>query len=401
MKILVINAGSSSIKYQLFDMPENKVLTGGLVERIGEASSHINHTIFGEGEPQKISRDLVLKNHSEGLQAVANLLLDDDIGVIDNAADIEVVGHRVVHGGEQFSETVIITPAVKDAIKALSPLAPLHNPPNLQGISVAETVFPHATQVAVFDTAFHQTMPPQAYRYAIPNKLYNEHHIRAYGFHGTSHLYVSRQAAKMLGKPLDEVNLITAHLGNGASITAVEKGRSVETSMGFSPLSGLIMGSRSGDLDPAVVYYLGTKLGMSFNAIDRMLNKESGLIGMTGSNDLRDIESQQIAGDANADLALKMYTHRIKKYVGSYIAVLGKVDALVFTAGVGENSDFVRLHVCEGLENLGIRIDAKKNIGRKKEAIAIHQNGSPVKILVIPTNEELEIAQQSYETVSR
>jgi len=401
MKILVINAGSSSIKYQLFDMPENKVLTGGLVERIGEASSHINHTIFGEGEPQKISRDLVLKNHSEGLQAVANLLLDDDIGVIDNAADIEVVGHRVVHGGEQFSETVIITPAVKDAIKALSPLAPLHNPPNLQGISVAETVFPHATQVAVFDTAFHQTMPPQAYRYAIPNKLYNEHHIRAYGFHGTSHLYVSRQAAKMLGKPLDEVNLITAHLGNGASITAVEKGRSVETSMGFSPLSGLIMGSRSGDLDPAVVYYLGTKLGMSFNAIDRMLNKESGLIGMTGSNDLRDIESQQIAGDANADLALKMYTHRIKKYVGSYMAVLGKVDALVFTAGVGENSDFVRLHVCEGLENLGIRIDAKKNIGRKKEAIAIHQNGSPVKILVIPTNEELEIAQQSYETVSR
>ena len=401
MKILVINAGSSSIKYQLFEMPAKKVLTGGLVERIGEASSHINHTRFANGETQKISRDLTLKNHSEGLQAVADLLMDDDIGVIHDAAEIEIVGHRVVHGGEQFSDTVVITPAVKATIEALSPLAPLHNPPNLQGITVAETVFPQATQVAVFDTAFHQTMPPHAYRYAIPNKLYAEHHIRAYGFHGTSHLYVSRQAAKMLGKSPDEVNLITAHLGNGASITAVEKGRSVETSMGFSPLPGLIMGSRSGDLDPAVVYYLGTKLGMSFDAIDRMLNKESGLIGITGSNDLRDIEAKQDTGDVNAALALKMYTHRIKKYVGSYLAVLGKVDALVFTAGVGENSDFVRLHVCEGLENLGIKIDAEKNVGRKKEAVAIHQDGSPVKVLVIPTNEELEIAQQSFEVVNR
>jgi acetate kinase len=399
MKILVINAGSSSIKYQLFDMPANKVLSGGLVERIGETLSHINHTVFNEENPTKISRDVVLKNHSEGLQTVADLLLDDDIGVISDAADIKVVGHRVVHGGEQFSETTVITPAVKAAISALSPLAPLHNPPNLQGITVAETVFPQATQVAVFDTAFHQTMPPHAYRYAIPNKLYAEHHIRAYGFHGTSHLYVSRQAAKMLGKSLNEVNLITAHLGNGASITAVEKGHSVETSLGFSPLPGLIMGSRSGDLDPAVVYYLGTKLGMSFDEIDRMLNKESGLIGITGSNDLRDIEARQTEGDANAELALKMYTHRIKKYVGSYLAVLGKADALVFTAGVGENSDFVRLHVCEGLENLGIQIDVNKNIGRKKEAVAIHKNGSPVKILVIPTNEELEIAQQSYEVV--
>ena len=399
MKILVINAGSSSIKYQLFDFPEKRVLTAGLVERIGEASSRVNHTVFAAGETQKINRDMVLKDHRAGLQQVAALLMDADFGVIADAAEIDAVGHRVVHGGEQFAETTVITAEVKSAIERLSPFAPLHNPPNLQGITVAEEVFPAAVQVAVFDTAFHQTMPPHAYRYAIPNEFYDEHRIRVYGFHGTSHLYVSRQAAKMLGKPLAETNLITAHLGNGASMAAVSGGRSIDTSMGFTPLPGLMMGTRSGDLDPAVVYYMGTRLGKSFDEIDHILNKQSGLIGITGVNDLRDIEDRAMAGDAQANLALDMYAYRIRKYIGAYAAALGRVDALVFTAGVGENSDIIRGRACTGLENLGIKLDAAKNEGRKKAATAIHADDSRVKIFVIPTNEELEIARQTYEIV--
>ncbi len=400
MKILVINAGSSSIKYQLFDLPDARVLTAGLVERIGEASSQVNHTVFKNGEARKVTHKITLQDHRAGLQKVAELLMDAEMGVITDAAEIDAVGHRVVHGGEQFSQTTVITPEVKSAIERLSPFAPLHNPPNLQGITVAEEVFPTAVQVAVFDTAFHQTMPPHAYRYAIPNKFYDEHGIRVYGFHGTSHLYVSRQAAEMLGKPLSDVNLITAHLGNGASMAAVAGGRSIDTSMGFTPLPGLMMGSRCGDLDPAVVYYLGTKLDKSFAEIDRILNKESGLIGITGVNDLRDIEERCAAGDELAELALAMYAYRIKKYIGAYAAALGRVDALVFTAGVGENSDEVRRRVCDGLENLGIKLDAAKNAGRKKEAAAIHADDSPVKIFVIPTNEELEIARQTYEVVN-
>ncbi len=401
MKILVINAGSSSRKYQLFDLPDGGVLTAGLVERIGEASSRVNHTVFRNGESHKITRDLPLKDHRAGLQQVAELLMDAEVGVIADAAEIDAVGHRVVHGGEQFSQTTVITPDVKFAIERLSPFAPLHNPPNLQGITVAEEVFPDAVQVAVFDTAFHQTMPPHAYRYAIPNEFYDEHGIRVYGFHGTSHLYVSRRAAEMLGKSPAETNVITAHLGNGASMAAVAGGRSIDTSMGFTPLPGLMMGSRCGDLDPAVVYYLGTKLGKSFDEIDRILNKQSGLIGITGVNDLRDIESRAAAGDAQAELALEMYAYRIKKYIGAYAAALGRVDALVFTAGVGENSDTIRARACAGLENLGFRLDAAKNAGRKKTATAIHAEGSPVKIFVIPTNEELEIARQAYEVVGR
>ncbi len=399
MKILVINAGSSSIKYKLFAFPEKTALAAGLVERIGEASSRIIHTIFNGDDARTVTKDLVLPDHRAGLQHVANLLMDAEIGVIADAAEISAVGHRVVHGGEKFAQTTRITPEVKSVIEQLSPFAPLHNPPNLQGITVAEEVFPDAVQVGVFDTAFHQTMPPHAYRYAIPNKFYDEHGIRVYGFHGTSHLYVSRQAADMLGKPLAETNLITAHLGNGASMAAVAGGRSIDTSMGFTPLPGLMMGSRCGDLDPAVVYYLGTKLGKSFTEIDRILNKESGLIGITGVNDLRDIEDRAIAGDAQANLALDMYAYRIRKYIGAYAAALGRVDALVFTAGVGENSDIIRGRACAGLENLGIALDAVKNAGRKKEAVAIHAAGSPVKIFVIPTNEELEIARQTVEVV--
>jgi acetate kinase len=399
MKILVINSGSSSIKYQLFDMTGPRSLTVGLVERIGQVMSRINHTAFLAGGEQKVSREMALKDHREGLAQVAQLLLDAEVGVITSSSEIAAVGHRVVHGGETFSQTTIITAAVKAKVRELIPLAPLHNPANLAGIEVAEEIFPEAVQVAVFDTAFHQTLPAQAYRYAIPSHFYEEYGIRAYGMHGTSHLYVSKAAEAYLGKPAAETNLITAHLGNGCSITAVQGGQSVETSMGFSPLAGLIMGTRSGDIDPAVIYFLGTRLHMSFEEIDHLLNKESGLLGVTGNSDLRDIQARQTQGDPTAQLALNMYTYRIKKYIGAYSAVLGRVEALVFTAGVGENSAYVRWHACEGLENLGIVLDAKKNEAVGKGLREIQAPGSKVKVLVIPTNEELEIAAQTQTVV--
>jgi acetate kinase len=294
----------------------------------------------------------------------------------------------------------VITEEVKATLERLIPLAPLHNPANLVGITVAEELFPEATQVGIFDTAFHQTMPAAAYRYAIPNRLYDENGIRVYGFHGTSHLYVTKQAAAYLGQKLADTNLITAHLGNGASITAVRGGRSVDTSMGFSPLAGLIMGTRSGDIDPAVFYFLGTNLDMSFAEIDRLLNKQSGMLGLTGQNDLREIEARQAAGDAQAQLALDMYTYRIKKYIGAYAAALGRVDALVFTAGVGEHSEYVRRHATAGLENLGFILDEQKNLaGPSGPVTEIQAADSPIKILIVPTNEELEIAQQTKEVI--
>jgi acetate kinase len=302
----------------------------------------------------------------------------------------------VVHGGERFSQPTLIDDEVRATIKDLIPLAPLHNPPNLMGIDVASEMFPQAIQVAVFDTAFHQTMPPAAFRYAIPNALYEEHSIRSFGFHGTSHNYVSKEAIRYLGKPAEDTNLITLHLGNGCSATAVRGGQSVDSSMGFSPLPGLMMGSRSGDIDPAIVFHLGTSLGMSFKEIDTLLNKKSGLIGISGDNDLRDIERRQEAGDPQAKLALEMYTYRIKKYIGAYMAALGRVDALVFTAGVGQNSPYVRWHSCAGLENLGIMIDAGKNENGSSDPVTEIQSAqSKIKVLVIPTNEELEIAKQA------
>ncbi|RME97427.1 MAG: acetate kinase, partial [Chloroflexi bacterium] len=320
MKILVINSGSSSIKYQLFEMADNQVLCGGLVERIGLDGSRVNHKIYSNGSTQKIVRELPIKNHRVGLEQVAGLLMDAEIGVIASAADIAAVGHRTVHGGERFSQTTIIDDEVVAKMRELIPLAPLHNPANLEGIQVARQIFPEAVQVAVFDTAFHQTMPPAAYRYAIPTRYYTEYGIRSYGFHGTSHRYVSKMAARHLGRPLENTNLITAHLGNGASITAVRGGKSVDSSMGFSPLPGLMMGTRSGDIDPAIIYYLGTKVGMPLEEIDHMLNKQSGLLGICHDSDLRDIEERQAAGDPDAQLALDMYTYRIKKYIGAYMA---------------------------------------------------------------------------------
>lgn len=393
MKILVINSGSSSIKYQCFNMTDQSVLASGLVERIGEPTGRLIHRPAGGAS---VERDRAVATHRDGLAQVVALLLDPTHGVIESPDEITAVGHRVVHGGERFSAPVVIDGEVRQTIRDLSPLAPLHNPPNLVGIEVATELFPDAVQVAVFDTAFHQTMPPEAYRYAIPSALYDEHKIRAYGFHGTSHQYVTEVAARHLGKPLADTNVITVHLGNGCSITAVRGGQSVDTSMGFSPLAGLIMGTRSGDIDPAVVFFLHQRLGMSIDDIDKLLNKQSGLLGLTGENDLRDIQRRHEEGDEAATLALAMYAYRVKKYIGAYFAVLGRVDALVFTAGVGQNSGPVRALVCDGLAGLGVRLDAARNGARGGDEVHELQSAdSTVRVLVVATNEELEIARQT------
>ncbi len=391
MKILVINSGSSSIKYRLFDIEEKSVLAVGIVERIGLETGRIKHAV---GQ-QETARELRIADHGQGLREMNALLTDAEIGVIADPAEITAVGHRVVHGGEKFSQPTRIDAEVIAVIRELIPLAPLHNPANLQGIEVAMQVFSQAAHVAVFDTAFHQTMPPASYRYAIPDNYYTEHGIRVYGFHGTSHAYVAEKAAEHLDQSLSETNVITAHLGNGASITAVKNGQSLDTSMGFSPLAGLIMGTRSGDLDPAVVFYMADKFGMSPEEINQTLNKKSGLLGICGSNDARDILERQAAGDEQAKLALEMYTWRIKKYIGAYTAALGRVDALVFTAGIGENSAYIRQQSCAGLENLGIVLDANKNNAPGNSVAEIQTNDSRVKILVIPTNEELRIAVET------
>ena len=396
MKTLVINAGSSSIKYQLFDMDNGSVLAAGLVERIGEELGRIKHRVDPEGNQQEILRDLVVADHRQGLLFVVDLLTDANFGVIETPSEIQAIGHRVVHGGDKFSQPTVITSEVRETIQELSPLAPLHNPANLTGIEVAMEVFPEATQVAVFDTAFHQSMPAKAYRYAIPQNLYDEHRIRSYGFHGTSHLFVSRKAIEYLGKPEAETKIITLHLGNGASVAAVAGGESIDSSMGFSPLPGLMMGTRSGDIDPAIVFYLGRNLGLSYDEIDNLLNKKSGLIGICGDNDLRDIQLRREQGDPAATLALEMYAYRVKKYIGAYIAAMNGLDALVFTAGAGENNQIVRWLSCLGLENLGIQIDEEKNLRGVTGAVTeIQTSNSKVKVLIIPTNEELEIAQQT------
>ena len=402
MNILVINSGSSSIKYQLFNGSSLDALAAGVVEKIGESSSRIKHSAMrGQDTNRRTLENISIANHQQGLSHMIELLLDSEIGVITSPDEIDAIGHRVVHGGEHFSEPTVINDAVKEAIEQLIPLAPLHNPANLSGISVAQELFPAAVQVAVFDTAFHQTMPAKAFRYAVPTHLYEEHGVRVYGFHGTSHFYITKQAAHYLGQSLADTNLITAHLGNGASITAVKGGQSIDTSMGFSPLAGLIMGTRSGDIDPALPYFLGTALDMPFAEIDRMLNKQSGMVGLTGQNDMRDIGERYLNNDADAQLAMDMYGYRVKKYIGAYMAALGRVDALVFTAGAGENNDLVRELVCQGLEQSGIVLDLDKNKQGKTDAITeIHAEGSSMKILIIPTNEELEIAQQTQEVLA-
>lgn len=393
MKILVINSGSSSIKYQLLALPENKVLCKGLIERIGLENAEIHY----KSSQHKIDEIMEIPNHQLGLEKIANLLLDATTGVIANTNEISAVGHRVVHGGSVFTKTTIINEKVKQAINDLSSLAPLHNPPNLMGIEVAEKVFSKAVQVAVFDTAFHQSIPEVAHRYAIPEKFYKEDHIRVYGFHGTSHQYVSKKAIGLLNKK--DSKIISIHLGNGCSMTAIKNGKSIDHSLGFGPMNGLIMGTRSGDIDQSVVLYLQQKFGYSADEIVTLLQKKSGMLGLTGSSDLRDIETAANSGNTQAQLALEMNTYRIKKYIGAYTAIMNGLDALIFTAGIGENSDLIRKMVCDDLDYLGIKLDKDKNKGRFSEIKAVQSDTSKVKILIIPTNEELEIAEQTYALV--
>lgn len=391
MKILIINSGSSSIKYQLIEMPSTAVLCSGMVERIGLKNAKLHY----KSENQKVEEVEEIPDHKIGLQKIAQILLDPTLGVIKSTSEIDAVGHRVVHGGSTFSKTVIINQAVKDKIREFFKLAPLHNPPNLEGIEVAEEIFPSAKQVAIFDTAFHQTMPTVAYKYAIPNKFYEENRIRAYGFHGTSHKFVSEKAIEYLR--LESSKIITIHLGNGSSITAIKDGKSVDHSLGFGPMNGLIMGTRSGDVDQSIIMYLVNSLGYSLDEVNNILQKESGMLGLTGFSDLRDIEDRAENGDVGCQLALDMYAYRIKKYIGSYTAVMNGLDAIIFTAGVGENSFILRSLICKDLGYLGISFDEEKNNIKARKLTEIHNEDSKVKILIIPTNEEAEIAKQSYE----
>jgi acetate kinase len=394
MKIVIINSGSSSIKYQLIDMPSNEVICSGMIDRIGLESSNFSYVT----NTDKIEEMLPIANHKIGLQKISQLLMDEKVGVIKSTSEIEAVGHRVVHGGSNFSNTVTITKEVKDKIRQLSDLAPLHNPANLEGINVAEEIFSDAKQVAVFDTAFHQTIPVLAHKYAVPNYLLTENKIRVYGFHGTSHKYVSEKAIHYLNEKNSgkSSKIITIHLGNGCSMTAIKDGKSVDTTLGFAPMNGLIMGTRSGDVDQSVIFYMVNSLGYSLDAVNNLLQKQSGMLGLTGFSDLRDIESNAENGNTDCQLALDMNAYRIKKFIGSYAAVLNGLDAIVFTAGIGENSSYIRKLVCTDMDYFGLELDQAKNEIRSKEMREINTPNSKTKILVIPTNEEIEIANQVY-----
>jgi len=398
MKVLVINAGSSTIKYRAFEMEGEKTLARGMVERIGEPRARLIHRA---GKSEGIEREVSVPGHRRGMELIVAALTDSSDGVISRASDISAVGHRVVHGGEDFIEPALIDREVLAAIQRNSMLAPLHNPANLAGIEAARALLPGAFQAAVFDTAFHQTMPEKAFRYALPDKLYREHRVRRYGFHGASHQYVAEEAARFLGRPLSELNLITVHLGSGSSMTAVRKGLSIDTSMGMTPLQGLVMGTRCGDVDPAIHLFLAQNLGMSVSEIERMMNKQSGLLGMCGTNDMREVLARVADADPVAELAFKVFIYSIKKYLGAYMAVLGRTDAIVFTAGIGENSAEVRQASLEGLESLGVIIDPARNADPRPGSFQISSDDSRVKVLVIPTNEELAIARKTVELCMR
>jgi acetate kinase len=398
-KVLVINCGSSSIKYGLFRMPHGHLLASGLVERIGERASRIRHrAVNAEGEWVEIKRDIDASDHRAAFAHIADVL--SDAVEHEGGEGPAAIGHRVVHGGEAFSASVAIDRAVIETIRNLIPLAPLHNPANLTGIEACRELFPTVPQVAVFDTAFHQTLPPYAYRYAVPEAWYSRHGIRRYGFHGTSHRYVAGRAADHLQRPLADLNVITLHLGNGASAAAIQHGRCIDTSMGFTPLEGLVMGTRSGDLDAAVPLFLENALGLDADALQELLNRDSGLKGLCGSNDLREVLAKERAGDARARLALEIYCYRIRKYIGAYFVALEGIDALVFTGGVGENAPSIRSRVCRGLEKLGVALDPEAN-GRDLEEISeIGQLGQPVRVLAVRTNEELQIARETLVVLS-
>ncbi|MBF8436779.1 acetate kinase [Halanaerobiaceae bacterium Z-7014] len=393
MKILVLNSGSSSIKYQLFNMENENVLAKGIVERIGIDDSFLEHEVNGD--------EIVIKedipNHSKGISLVIDALLDDNHGVLASMDEINAVGHRVVHGGEKFADSVKITDEVVEQMEDVSDLAPLHNPPNIAGIKVCQELMPEKPQVGVFDTAFHQSMPAEAYTYALPYEYYEKYGVRRYGFHGTSHRFVAKRAAKLIDKDFNDSKIITCHLGNGASVAAVKNGKSIDTSMGLTPLEGLVMGTRCGDIDPAIVPFLQEKEDLSSKEIDNIMNKKSGLLGISGiSNDSRDIQEAAADGNERAQLAGDVFNYRVKKYIGAYTAAMGGVDAIVFTAGIGENAIEIREGILDGLEYLGFELDKEANDSRGKE-IEISKAGSDTRVFVIPTNEELVIARDTAE----
>lgn len=394
MEVLVLNSGSSSIKYRLFD-PDLEVVASGLIERIGETTGRAVHRRHLDGTRHETVEEGPIADHAAGFRSLVAALEAAGLGT-----ELGAIGHRVVHGGAEFVAPTVIDDHVLDRIRAQVPLAPLHNPANLTGIEVATELKPQLPQVAVFDTAFHGTLPPRAYRYAVAEQAYADHGVRRYGFHGTSHAYVARRAAAHLDRDPTTLDLITLHLGNGASAAAVQGGASIDTSMGLSPLEGLVMGTRSGDLDPTVVFHLVRQAGLSLDEVDTLLNKRSGLTGLCGDNDLREIERRATAGDEAATLAIEVYCYRIRKYVGAYTAALGGLDAVVFTAGVGENQAGVRTRVCEGLDVLGIRLDAQRNAtaapgDAPDGVVAVQADDSRVAVLVIATDEEREIAEQT------
>ena len=400
MKVLVINAGSSSLKYQLINMKDESVLAKGNVERIGMPQPLLKHTPQGK-DAVAIHGDF--KDHVAAIKKVIETLIDKEYGVIHSMDEIKAVGHRVVHGGERFSSSVVIDDEVMKAIEANIELAPLHNPANIMGINACRNVMPGTPMVAVFDTAFHQTMPQKAFMYAIPYDAYEKFGVRRYGFHGTSHKYVSLKAADMLGKPVESLKIITCHLGNGSSIAAVNHGKSVDTSMGFTPLEGLPMGTRSGSIDPAILSYLMEKEDMTCEEVNGVLNKESGMLGLSGiSSDFRDLHQAAAEGNERAQLALDLFNYEVKKYIGAYATAMGGVDCIVFTAGIGENTPKVRANACSGLEFMGIKIDDERNeyvLGKLDREGEISTDDSSVKVLVIPTNEELMIARETLELI--
>lgn len=392
MKVLVVNCGSSSLKYQLFDMTDESVLAKGLVERIGIDGSVLTHQPAGK-DKTVINADI--KNHSIAIKLVVEALTNAEHGVIASMKEISAVGHRVVHGAEKFASSVLITPAVMQALEECIEMAPLHNPPNILGVNACAELMPGVPQVGVFDTAFHQTMPKKAYIYGLPYEAYEKHRVRRYGFHGTSHKFVAQSVAELLGKDVAELKIVTCHLGNGSSIAAVQNGKVIDTSMGFTPLEGLVMGTRCGDVDPAVLPFLMKKEGLSVEDIDNYINKKSGVLGISGvSSDFRDIEGAAEAGNERAQLALDIFAYRVRKYIGSYAAAMGGVDAIVFTAGLGENSVSMRATIMEGLEFLGTKICPERNNVRGK-AREISVDASKVKVFIVPTNEELMIARDT------
>jgi len=395
VNILVVNCGSSSIKYSLFDADANarpSILASGLVERIGEATSRLTHKAPGAAD----TRDVAAPDHEAAFHLMVEALTAGPGAVVAGPGEIEAVGHRVVHGGERFAESIRITDEVIEAIELFADLAPLHNPPNLTGIRAAIRLMPHVPHVAVFDTAFHQTLEPHAYLYALPYALYTEHAVRKYGFHGTSHRYVAQAATGMVGKPASEVNLITLHLGNGCSAAAVRGGECVDTSLGMTPLEGLVMGTRCGDVDPAIIFHLIRTLGMTVDEVDDLLNRRSGLLGVSGvSNDMREVTKAAKDGNERAALAIRIFCHRVRKYVGAYTAELGRVDALVFTGGIGENAAHIRQETCDGLAPLGYVLDAEANAAPGDGPRDVATADSPVRILVIPTDEEAMIARDT------